>query len=91
MDAHSYWYAVSVAFIIAVLVIRRLANLLTPCFPLLRHWTLHATNPLFFACGWNWTSLNYIEAAALLIYIATNVVLIFADRHQTSDLILWSG
>jgi hypothetical protein len=91
MDINTHWYAASLAAIFTLLIIRRLGHLLSPCLPLIRHRTRRATHPLFFVNGRNWANVTYIEAAVLLIYITANVVFVFADKSQASNLMLRSG
>ena len=90
MDVNPHWYAALVALVLALLVIRRIGTLLTPCLPFLRHWTLRATHPLLVSSP-RWASVTYVEAAALLIYIAANGLFLFADKPQTSNLMLRCG
>lgn len=91
MDSNTHWYAVFVTSIFALLVVRRVGRFLLPCLPHLRHRMQRAAHPLFFARSRSWASVTYIEAAALLLYIAVNGGLVFADKREPSNLMIRSG
>lgn len=84
-------YAISIAGIFAVLLIRWASRFATPYVPYVRSWTLsHIIYPLLIPRR-KWMSITYIEAALLGAYVIANGVCMGVKVYGTSDLMLRSG
>jgi hypothetical protein len=84
-------YAVSIAGIFAVLLIRWASRFAIPYVPHVRSWTLsYIIYPLLIHRR-KWTSITYIQAALLGAYVIANRVCMGLGVHGTSNLMLRSG